>query len=124
MRRAQVVAAFIGIALAAAAGGFYVHEWNTRHSPLPFARSSGAKSVPPLDFVDARGDKRSLADFRGKVVLLNVWATWCEPCRQEMPALDRLQAELGGPGFQVIALSVDQQGSCGSSAITIFSQSI
>lgn len=110
MRRPQLVAAFIGVALAAAAGGFYVYEWNVRHSPLPFARASSPKPVPALDFVDAKGQKRTLADFRGKVVLLNVWATWCEPCRQEMPALDRLQAGLGGPGFQVVALSVDQQG--------------
>jgi len=110
MRRAQLVAAFIGVALAAAAGGFYVYEWNVRHSPLPFARASSPKPVPALEFVDAKGQKRTLADFRGKVVLLNVWATWCEPCRQEMPALDRLQAELGGRDFQVLALSVDQQG--------------
>ena len=110
MRRTQIVAAFVGVALAAAAAGFYLYEWNVRHSPLPFARASTPKPVPPLELVDARGRKRSLADFRGKVVLLNVWATWCEPCRQEMPALDRLQAELGGPSFQVVALSVDQQG--------------
>ena len=110
MRRAQIVAAFAGVALAAAAGGFYVYEWNLRHSPLPFARPASPKPVPPLEFVDARGQNHTLAEFRGKVVLLNVWATWCEPCRQEMPALDRLQAELGGPGFQVLALSVDQQG--------------
>ena len=110
MRRAQLVAAFIGVALAAAAGGFYVYEWNVRHSPLPFARASTPKPVPALEFADAKAQKRTLAEFRGKVVLLNIWATWCEPCRQEMPALDRLQAELGGPGFQVLALSVDQQG--------------
>jgi thiol-disulfide isomerase/thioredoxin len=51
-----------------------------------------------------------LADFRGRVVLLNLWATWCVPCRQEMPTLDRLQARLGGPDFQVIALSIDRTG--------------
>jgi thiol-disulfide isomerase/thioredoxin len=110
MKRAQIVAAFVGVAVAAAAGGFYVYEWNVRHSPLPFARAASPNPVPALELEDARGAKRTLADFRGKIVLLNVWATWCEPCRQEMPALDRLQAELGGPGFQVVALSVDQQG--------------
>ena len=52
----------------------------------------------------------SLADFRGKVVLLNIWATWCAPCRREMPTLERLQAELGGPDFEVVALSIDRQG--------------
>jgi len=109
MSRARVIAAFVGVAIAAGAAGIYVHEWNVRNSPLPFARTT-RKEVPPLQLEDAKGAKRSLADFRGKVVLLNVWATWCAPCREEMPALDRLQAELGGSGFQVVALSVDQQG--------------
>jgi len=110
MRRAQIIAAFAGIALAAAAAGIYVYEWNARHSPLPFARASVPKPLPELQLEDAQARKRTLADFRGKVVLLNVWATWCVPCREEMPALDRLQAQLGGPAFQVVALSVDQQG--------------
>jgi thiol-disulfide isomerase/thioredoxin len=63
-----------------------------------------------LRFEDAAGRTRTLADFRGKIVLLNIWATWCAPCREEMPALDRLQAQMGGERFQVVALSVDQQG--------------
>ena len=110
MRRAQAIAAFAGVAIAAAAAGIYVHEWNVRHSPLPFARAAAPKALPELQLEDAQGRKRTLADFRGKVVLLNVWATWCTPCREEMPALDRLQARLGGPAFQVVAISVDQQG--------------
>jgi thiol-disulfide isomerase/thioredoxin len=109
MTRGRMIAIFAGVALAAGAAGVYVHEWNVRNSPLPFARTTN-KELPPLELEDARGAKRSLADFRGKVVLLNVWATWCAPCREEMPALDRLQAELGGSAFQVVALSVDQQG--------------
>ena len=110
MRRVLVIAAaFAGVALAAAAAGIYV--WHLQGSSLPFARASKPKDVPALRFEDASGKDRTLADFRGKVVLLNVWATWCAPCREEMPALDRLQAQLGGPAFQVVALSVDQQGS-------------
>jgi thiol-disulfide isomerase/thioredoxin len=114
LRRAQIVAVFAGVAIAAAAAGIYVHEWNTRHSPLPFgtnsALASSPKPVPPLEFEDAQGRKRTLAEFRGRMVVLNIWATWCAPCREEMPALDRLQAKLGGPSFQVLAVSVDQQG--------------
>jgi thiol-disulfide isomerase/thioredoxin len=53
------------------------------------------------------GAKLTLADFKGRAVLLNLWATWCIPCRMEMPALDRLQAAKGGPGFQVVAVNVD-----------------
>ena len=67
-------------------------------------------AVPDLRFVDGDGRAMTLADFHGRVVLLNVWATWCVPCRKEMPTLDRLQAKLGGSGFQVVALSIDRQG--------------
>ena len=68
------------------------------------------KLVPEIHFQDREGRSRTLADFRGKAVLLNIWATWCAPCREEMPTLDRLQAELGGPDFEVVALSIDRGG--------------
>jgi len=66
--------------------------------------------LPDVRFADAQGNPTSLAAFRGRVVLLNVWATWCPPCREEMPTLDRLQAALGGPDFEVLALSIDAGG--------------
>lgn len=68
------------------------------------------RPVPSFRFTDAAGHTLSLADFRGQVLLLNLWATWCLPCRKEMPSLDRLQARLGGPDFHVLALSQDQAG--------------
>ena len=77
----------------------------------PAAEGAGsARRVPNLRFVDGAGSPRSLADFRGRVILLNLWATWCVPCREEMPALDRLHAALGGLEFEVLALSLDQAG--------------
>jgi thiol-disulfide isomerase/thioredoxin len=63
--------------------------------------------VPDLAFKDAQGRDVSLADWRGRSVLLNLWATWCVPCRREMPALDALQAILGGADFQVVAVNID-----------------
>ena len=66
--------------------------------------------LPDLQFVNGSGAEVSLASFRGKIVLLNVWATWCAPCREEMPALDKLQAALGSDKFQVVALAVDKSG--------------
>lgn len=63
-----------------------------------------------ITFEDASGRKRTFADFRGKVVLLNLWATWCAPCRIEMPSLDRLQATTGSDRFEVVALSIDRGG--------------
>ena len=65
---------------------------------------SGCRSSP---FKDADGKPRTLADFKGRTVLLNLWATWCVPCRKEMPSLDALQAKLGGEDFQVVAVNVD-----------------
>lgn len=75
-----------------------------------FAINDRPKALPEVRFVDGDGRSRALADFSGKVVLLNVWATWCVPCRKEMPTLDRLQRTLGGKDFQVVALSIDRQG--------------
>jgi thiol-disulfide isomerase/thioredoxin len=63
--------------------------------------------VPDLTFKDAQGRDKRLADWRGRTVLFNLWATWCVPCRREMPALDRLQGQLGGPGFEVVAVNID-----------------
>jgi thiol-disulfide isomerase/thioredoxin len=100
---------FAGVAIVAAGLGVYFGAWHSQ-GDLPFARTSAPKPIPELRFVDAKGQSHTLADFRGKVVLLNIWATWCEPCRKEMPALDRLQAQMGGERFQVVPLSVDQQG--------------
>lgn len=73
-----------------------------------FVASASPKPVPQLQFTDKDGRALSLTDFRGKMVLLNIWATWCPPCRKEMPSLDRLQARLGGPEFEVVAVSIDQ----------------
>jgi thiol-disulfide isomerase/thioredoxin len=71
------------------------------------ALSSAPQPMPNLTFTGADGKTVKLADFRGRDVLLNLWATWCAPCRQEMPTLDRLEGKRGGPGFQVVAVNID-----------------
>jgi thiol-disulfide isomerase/thioredoxin len=65
------------------------------------------RRVPDVRFDDEEGRSRSLADWRGQLVLLNLWATWCVPCRKEMPALDALEAKLGGRDFHVVAVNID-----------------
>lgn len=82
----------------------------TAAAKLGFAVPETAQPVAALQFAGGGGQLIRLEDFRGKVVLLNVWATWCPPCRKEMPTLDRLQAALGGPAFEVLALSIDHAG--------------
>ena len=81
----------------------------------PFARgevaavnvASSPLKLPALAFQDAQGQPLTLEHWRGRTVLLNLWATWCVPCRKEMPALDALEARLGGPGFEVVAINID-----------------
>jgi thiol-disulfide isomerase/thioredoxin len=68
------------------------------------------RPAPEQGFEDAKGAVLTLADFRGKVVLVNFWATWCVPCVKEMPALDRLSKRLAGPDFALVAISEDRGG--------------
>ena len=63
--------------------------------------------LPDLSFADADGAAKKLSDWRGKTLLVNLWATWCVPCRKEMPALEALQSKLGGATFEVVAINID-----------------
>jgi thiol-disulfide isomerase/thioredoxin len=76
-----------------------------------FAVADPPRRLPDLAFRDGSGADRHLADWRGRTVLLNLWATWCVPCRKEMPALAALEEKLGGPGFEVVAVNIDTRDS-------------
>lgn len=121
-RTGLIVAGFAVLGLSVAG---VVREWTTAQDKTRSDRTlqvvgdgklpgyipvEARRPVPPLRFTDGYGKPRALADFRGRVILLNLWATWCPPCRKEMPALDRLQEKLGGPDFEVVALSIDRGG--------------
>jgi len=75
------------------------------------AMATAPLKLPDLAFEDADGRPKKLSDFRGKTVLLNLWATWCVPCRKEMPALEALQSKLAGPNFEVVAINIDTRDS-------------
>lgn len=75
-----------------------------------FVMHEAPRPLPEIKFEDGNAEALTLADLRGRTVLLNIWATWCVPCREEMPTLDALEAELGGPAFEVVPLSVDRAG--------------
>ena len=81
----------------------------------PYNPSSGlqvAKGLPAPNFSlpDLDGKMVSLSDYRGKVVLLNIWATWCPPCVEEMPSMEKLYQELQAEGFEILAVSIDESG--------------
>jgi thiol-disulfide isomerase/thioredoxin len=71
-------------------------------------KEGGRDALPALRFLDLAGNETSLASFEGKVVILNLWATWCGPCREEMPSLDRLQTRFDPDEVLVLALSLDR----------------
>lgn len=123
----RVVPALVGAVLLAVVVGIAARYWGG--GTPPGADGAGAAAVPPISgtvanftptipgrpapiepFSDADGRERTLQQFGDKVVLLNLWATWCAPCLKELPSLDRLQAQLGGDRFEVVAVSVDRRG--------------
>jgi thiol-disulfide isomerase/thioredoxin len=125
--RQIAVLALAGVALAAA-GGFYATRGAPGNSACPAARATAERlkplavgelaalrilddpsPAPNLIFFADAGAPRELADFKGKAVLVNLWATWCIPCRQEMPALDKLEGDLGSAKFQVVPINIDQR---------------
>lgn len=79
-------------------------------APQGFALHDEPQPVINVRFVTEDGTRKDMESLRGKVLLVNVWATWCVPCREEMPTLDALQAELGSDRFEVVALSIDRAG--------------
>jgi thiol-disulfide isomerase/thioredoxin len=125
-RKPLILAAFLGLVAASAAlYGSFSRGGNQgagcqAAEPVaarlkPLARGEVAavrvqdepRRLPDLAFAGTDGRPMTLADWRGRTVLFNLWATWCVPCRQEMPALDALQAELGGQDFEVVAVNID-----------------
>ncbi|MEO1544030.1 MAG: TlpA disulfide reductase family protein [Pseudomonadota bacterium] len=75
-----------------------------------FVYKTSPMAMTDIAFLDGKGAPTSLSSFKGKTVLLNLWATWCAPCRHEMPSLDRLEGRLGSDNFEVVALSLDRAG--------------
>jgi thiol-disulfide isomerase/thioredoxin len=76
----------------------------------PFVARRPPAEAPAISFRDAEGKELTLADFRGRLLVVNYWATWCAPCVEEMPSLDRLHAALSPEGIEVAAISVDRGG--------------
>lgn len=85
-------------------------EMQEKEEPPFFKVKADAPPAPAEPFRDGGGEEVTLADFKGKVVLVNLWATWCAPCVKELPLLAKLQAKRAGADFMVIALNLDRPG--------------
>jgi thiol-disulfide isomerase/thioredoxin len=117
MNRTRLISTFLVAGLLAASLWLSAGTPKTRAAEPPrtggmqqFTLNTPPLPVPETRFRDAAGKEVTLADFRGRVVLVNFWATWCAPCIHEMPSLDRLQAEMGSKDFTVLAINVDRTG--------------
>jgi thiol-disulfide isomerase/thioredoxin len=116
MRKMVAAAMLLALAVAAAgAAGWWFGRGTGPAAPANGEMAAFRETVPPVPvagftFTDGSGRPVAIGDLAGRIVLLNLWATWCAPCVREMPALDRLQARLGGPDFEVVALSLDRGG--------------
>lgn len=130
-RAGPVIAGALLIGIFAVMAGLYVKRGGSRNAEVAGASCAGAREVAgrlaplatgevaalkvaatpqpatPVAFNAPDGQRLTLADFRGRAILVNLWATWCAPCRAEMPALDKLQGELGGADFEVVAINID-----------------
>ncbi len=100
----------ISLPILVAAAAFAVAKWSTDSVPRTFDRPHGELSLPKTTFSADGGTEVSLDAFKGKIVILNLWATWCHPCMKEMPSLDRLAARLPVERFAVVALNEDKGG--------------
>lgn len=106
----------VAVAALAAGAGFYAYQQRAAHAPPSPAATAPppaaparklVATVPAFSLADREGTVRSLADWHGKSLIVNFWATWCAPCRKEIPLLQKLQREHGGDGFQVVGIAVD-----------------
>jgi thiol-disulfide isomerase/thioredoxin len=125
MKRGNLIIAGVIIIAAAAVASVALLSSHQSSAPTPAASAppkSGVASVgqlrwseapqllPATAFSDEKGTSRTLRDFAGRVLVVNFWATWCAPCIEEMPSLDRLEASLGGEKFGVVAINQDRKG--------------
>jgi len=100
--------------LAAALGGWLQHESRLTQVPAGIAVAQVSEAAPALELPDLQGSVHRLADYRGRRVLLNFWASWCGPCLDELPALDKAQSKFGDQGAIVLGIAMDEPARVGA----------
>ena len=87
-----------------------LQEKDSLFNPSPRSRLQPGHPAPDFSFPGLDGKMVGLGDYKGKVVFFNIWATWCPPCREEMPSMEKLYKELKGEDFEILAVSIDASG--------------
>lgn len=105
MSRAKGVALLLAVAVCAGAAGYGFNLWRMGSG----GEQGAAETIMALQLADLKGQRQSLAQWRGKVLVVNFWATWCTPCREEIPMFVRLQERYRGQGLQFVGIAIDQQ---------------
>lgn len=114
MTRAGSIIAALALGLAGGAGGYWLYQFTRDPAPLPPAAAPAANASvvgaprPGFSLQDLSGKSQAVGQWDGQVLLLNFWATWCPPCRREIPALIELQQDYGDQGLQIVGIAIDQ----------------
>src|SRR5262245_27517988 len=99
--------AMVTVGLVAAAAGYGIKSWTDRQ-PDDRPNPAAVQALMALSLQDLDGANKAIDTWRGKVIVVNFWATWCAPCRQEIPEFVKLQGELGTRGLQFVGIAIDQ----------------
>ncbi|HET7596201.1 MAG TPA: TlpA disulfide reductase family protein, partial [Burkholderiales bacterium] len=100
--RSRQILALVAVAVIAVSAGVGLHLWQLD------GQAAAAQSVMALRLPDLRGESQAVAQWRGKVLVVNFWATWCAPCREEIPAFVKLQSKYAARGVQFVGIAIDQ----------------
>lgn len=109
-RPVSLIISLVLVALVAGAGGFGLYRWlnPTTLTPEPVQQLTVPETRPEFTLPDLSGAPRNITEWDGKALLVNFWATWCPPCRKEIPLLKQMQTKYGAAGLQVIGIAVDE----------------
>jgi thiol-disulfide isomerase/thioredoxin len=105
MKRTWQIALLVAAAVSALAVGFWLHQWNSGGAPV----SGDVTQLMAASLPDVEGKPQALAQWQGKVMVVNFWATWCRPCLEEIPEFIRMQEKLGNQGLQFVGIAIDDR---------------
>lgn len=109
MAQNKITLAIIALTVIGLAGGFGAYQWMKPPGGQPQATANTPENRPAFSLPDLAGEQHDISEWDGEVLLVNFWATWCPPCRKEIPAFMDLQDAYGPKGFHVIGVAIDEK---------------